>query len=375
MNPTSNQLLAIASQFQSREKIVTIEPYGNGNINQTFLVTLDSPQSERFILQSLNTQVFACPESVMSNMRAIAEHVEAQLKARLLPEDRPWQIVKIIPTLDNRDYWLDRDGSFWRAITFIDNSRGFDTIQNLKHAREIGYGLGMFHRSIDSLSVSKLADTLPGFHITPGYFHHYEQIVAQTQIKSNREVNYCLDFIRDRAKTLSVLEDAKNQGKLPLRPIHGDPKINNILIDNFTGKAIGAIDLDTVKPGLIHYDLGDCLRSGCNLLGEETEQWQMVNFDIELATAILQGYFAIAKNFLTENDYEYFYDGIRLLALELGLRFFTDYLAGNVYFKVKHPQHNLARALVQFKLTESIEAQQTAIANMIQNLRCNIISI
>jgi hypothetical protein len=117
------------------------------------------------------------------------------------------------------------------------------------------------------------------------------------------------------------------------------------------------------------------LRSGCNLLGEETEQWQMVNFDIELATAILQGYFAIAENFLTENDYEYFYDGIRLLALELGLRFFTDYLAGNVYFKVKHPQHNLARALVQFKLTESIEAQQTAISKMIENLRCNIISI
>jgi Ser/Thr protein kinase RdoA (MazF antagonist) len=357
-------LISIANSFRTQGEILKVEPYGNGNINQTFLVTLDSPQPEPFILQRINTQVFARPQLVMSNIRSISEHIERQLK-----DERAWKILRIIPTLENLDYLLDRDGSCWRAITFIDNARGFDTIQNLQHAREIGYGLGMFHRLIDSLSIDKLADTLPGFHITPSYLEQYDRVLAQTQIENFSEVNYCCQFIRDRADWASVLEDAKHSGKLKLRPIHGDPKINNILLDNLTQKAISAIDLDTVKPGLIHYDLGDCLRSGCNLLGEETEQWQDIYFETEFAAAILQGYLEIAKDFLTDNDYDYLYDGIRLIAFELGLRFFTDYLAGNVYFKVKHQRHNLSRALVQFKLTQSIEAQQTLIQNIIQNLR------
>jgi Ser/Thr protein kinase RdoA (MazF antagonist) len=165
-----------------------------------------------------------------------------------------------------------------------------------------------------------------------------------------------------------VLETAKAAGALKLRPIHGDPKVNNIMLDA-QGKAISLIDLDTLKPGLVHYDIGDCLRSLCNPLGEETEDWQAVTFDLKLAQATLEGYLSLAKDFLTPSDYDYLYDGIRLIAFELGLRFFTDYLAGNVYFKVKHPTHNLTRALVQFKLTESIEAQEQELQAMIQALR------
>ena len=133
------------------------------------------------------------------------------------------------------------------------------------------------------------------------------------------------------------------------------------MLDTATGRAVGLVDLDTVKPGLVHYDIGDCLRSGGNPLGEETEDWEMVRFEPELGRAMLHGYLSRARDFLTETDYAYLYDAIRLIAFELGLRFFTDYLAGNVYFKARHPEHNLARALVQFKLTESIESQETAI--------------
>ena len=153
-----------------------------------------------------------------------------------------------------------------------------------------------------------------------------------------------------------------------LRPIHADPKINNFMIDEDTGYAVSLIDLDTVKPGLVHYDIGDCLRSGCNLMGEDAEQWEMVRFDPELCQAILQGYLSLAKEFLTDNDYDYLYDAIRLIAFELGLRFFTDYLEGNVYFKTGHQKHNLARALVQFKLAESIEYQETAIRAVIREI-------
>jgi Ser/Thr protein kinase RdoA (MazF antagonist) len=151
--------------------------------------------------------------------------------------------------------------------------------------------------------------------------------------------------------------------------MHGDPKINNIMFDTATQQAVSVVDLDTVKPGLVHYDIGDCLRSGCNPAGEETEQCSSVYFDTDLCQGILQGYLSVAKAFLTENDYTYMYDAIRLITFELGLRFFADYLEGNVYFKVKHPEHNLARALVQFKLTESIESQETKIRFIIQDMR------
>ena len=135
------------------------------------------------------------------------------------------------------------------------------------------------------------------------------------------------------------------------------------------GQAVSLIDLDTLKPGLVHYDIGDCLRSACNRLGEETEDWQDVVFDVDLAQSILQGYLSLAKDFLQEQDYDYLYASIRLIAFELGLRFFTDYLADNVYFKVKHRRHNLTRALVQFKLTESIEQQADRLNSIIQDLK------
>jgi Ser/Thr protein kinase RdoA (MazF antagonist) len=181
-------------------------------------------------------------------------------------------------------------------------------------------------------------------------------------------VNYCLQFVRARRAWAGVLEEARAQGRLFLRPIHGDPKVNNVMLDTATGEAVGLVDLDTVKPGLVHYDIGDCLRSGGNPLGEETEQWERVNFEPDLGRAILKGYLSLAQDFLTENDYAYLYDAIRLLAFELGLRFFTDYLAGNVYFKARHREHNLARALVQFKLTESIESQEAALRAIIRDL-------
>jgi Ser/Thr protein kinase RdoA (MazF antagonist) len=154
-----------------------------------------------------------------------------------------------------------------------------------------------------------------------------------------------------------------------LRPIHGDPKVNNVMLDKATGQAVSLIDLDTVKPGLLHYDLGDCLRSGCNPLGEETTRWQDVRFEMDYCRAILNGYLAKARTFLTPGDCHFLFDGIRLIAFELGLRFFTDHLAGNLYFKSNYPGHNLARALVQFKLAESIAAQETIIRRLIEDLK------
>ena len=364
-----NNPLTVASQFKTQGKVLEVQKFGNGNINSTFLVTLDSPAQKHFILQRINTQVFRRPELVMLNLRTFTEHIRQRLETSPLPPGRRWEVPQVLVTEEGEDYWLDGDGAFWRAISFIDGSQSLDTIQDWGHAREVGYALGMFHNLLSDLPAQRLADTLEGFHLTPRYLQNYDRVVAKNSPPPSAEVNYCLQLVKERRDWVPVLEDAKAKGKLGLRPIHGDPKVNNVLMDTASGQAVSIVDLDTVKPGLVHYDIGDCLRSGCNCLGEETQQWEKVRFEPDLAQAILQGYLSQARGFLTPDDYQYLYDGIRLIAFELGLRFFTDYLAGNVYFKVNYPEHNLARALVQFKLTESIEFQETAIRQMIEEIK------
>jgi Ser/Thr protein kinase RdoA (MazF antagonist) len=363
----AQNVIAIANQFAQLGKITNVKAFGSGNINDTFLVTRYSSEEQHFILQRINTQVFLQPRMIMQNMRIFTDHVHQRLQHISL--NRRWEVPRVLLTKDAQDHWRDVDGSFWRAISFIEGSQSFDRMSDRSHAKEIGYALGMFHNLISDLPPEKLADTLPGFHITPLYLQHYEKVLAKTSARQSCEVSYCLQFVSDRHTFAYILENAKIEGKLPLRLMHGDPKINNIMFDTLTHQAVSVIDLDTVKPGLVHYDIGDCLRSGCNSAGEETENWESVHFDTDLCQEILQGYVAVAKAFLTENDYAYIYDAIRLITFELGLRFFADYLAGNVYFKVKHPEHNLARAIVQFKLTESIESQETQIRNIIQDMK------
>lgn len=362
-------LVAIADQFKTHGKIINIRAYGKGNVHDTFLVTLDRKRENKFILQRLNTRVFRQPELVMQNLRTFGEHVRRHQPPIPLGRGRRWEVPQVLLAKNGQDHWIEPGGSFWRAISFIDGAQSFETIQDIKHAREVGYALAMFHNLIRDLPIEKLVDTLEGFHITPRYLRHYDQVLAENRPRKSPEVNYSLEFVSRRRPGAGILEKAKRQGKLSILPIHGDPKVNNVMIDTATRKAVSLVDLDTIKPGLIHYDIGDCLRSGCNPFGEDPEQWERVRFDLDFYRAILKGYLLIAGGFLNENDYEYFFDSIRLIAFELGLRYFTDYLEGDVYFKVGNREQNLIRALVQFRLTESIEAQEADIRSIIRDLR------
>ncbi len=364
-----DRLTNIAQKFATARDVTAVRAFGSGNINDTFLVTVVDETEPHFVLQRINTHVFHQPALVMQNMRIFTQHICEKLQCEVNQSGRRWAVPRVLLTTDAQDHWLESDGSYWRAISFIDGSESIDTIQDIGHGREVGYALGRFHHLISDLHPAQLADTLVGFHITPQYLADYHRVRSIYTGAVGREVDYCLQFIQERQEWAQVLENAKRDGKLPLRPIHGDPKVNNVMICTTTQQAIGMIDLDTVKPGLVHYDIGDCLRSGCNPLGEETTAWEQVQFDTQMCRAILAGYLSQASGFLTEYDYEYLFDGMRLIAFELGLRFFTDYLAGNVYFKVKYPTHNLDRALVQFKLTASIEAQEIAIRSIIEDLR------
>jgi Ser/Thr protein kinase RdoA (MazF antagonist) len=357
-----------AERFKPNGRIVGVQEYGGGNVHDTFLVTLDA-EEPHFILQRMNTSVFRKPEEVMENMRLVTEHVLHRLESVPLSSGRRFELPRVLPTAEGSDYWLSGDGSFWRAMSFIRGTESSDTIRDESHAGEVGWALGPFNNLISDLPVERLFDTLEGFHETPRYLRRFDDVLSRAPSIHSPETDYCLAFVNRRRAFAGAIEEARSRGELSPRPIHGDPKVSNVLMDTSTGRAVSLIDLDTVKPGLVHYDIGDCLRSCCNPLGEETARWESVGFDTDLCRIILKGYLSEAKAFFTSCDYEYLFDAVRLIAFELGLRFFTDYLEGNVYFKVRYPEHNLARALVQFKLAESVELQEGAIRAIIRDLR------
>ena len=367
----SKAVEAIAGRFHPRERITAIRSLGSGNVNDTFLVTHQghrpSGPAGSFVLQRLNTRVFERPELVMRNLVALGDHVQRRLASP--PEElrgRRWEVPQVV-RCQQEGHWVEQDGEFWRSITYIGAATTTDVILNRDHAREVGYGLGMFHSLISDLPTEDLADTLENFHVTPAYLKRYDSVIKSRCTRDDAVDSACA-FIEARRDGIDVLEAALQRGDLKQRPIHGDPKINNVMIDDASGHAVGLIDLDTVKPGLVHYDIGDCLRSCCNKDGEETDDLNTVVFDLELCEAILDGYLSVARQFLSDWDLHYLPDCIRLIPLELGLRFLTDHLEGDLYFRTDHHGHNLQRAAVQFRLTESVEQQLPQIKAMVRRL-------
>ena len=363
-------LEAIADRFHPRERITAIRSLGSGNVNETFLVThKGQPESSSFVMQRLNTSVFERPDLVMRNLQALGEHVERRL-ASPPPEllGRRWEVPRVVPCRNEASAWVEHNGEFWRSITYIGAATTSDVIRDCAHAHEVGYGLGMFHNLISDLPTRQLADTLENFHVTPAYLDQFDAVRAGCSSNDARVSAACA-FVDARREGVDVLEAALARGELQHRPIHGDPKINNVMIDEASGQAVGLIDLDTVKPGLIHYDIGDCLRSCCNPVGEETTNLDAVRFDMDLCEAILDGYLSVAGGFLSHWDVHYLPHCIRLIPFELGLRFLTDHMNGNRYFRCDRTNQNLERAAVQFQLTASIEAQMSALQDLIFKLK------
>ena len=363
----------IAQKFDVAGRLVTVEPTGEGNVNDTYLAIFRTVFDEqRIILQRINKRVFAKPEYIMQNMRLLTEHVHRRLEEEIHLSDRIWQLPRVIPAKDGLDYVLDSDGEYWRAISLIASAHSYQQIQSLEHAYEAGFVLGQFQRLISDLNVESLYDTLEGFHITPRYLDKLDTALktpeGKARLNASTEAQRCNRFVKARREWCAILENARQAGELQLRPIHGDPKISNIMIDDATGKGTCIVDLDTVKPGLIHYDFGDCLRSCCNPAGEEATDLRMVVFDTELCEVIVKGYMVHARSFLTEADRNYLFDAIRLIAFELGLRFFADYVAGDIYFKTRYDGQNLNRARVQFKLAESIETREKQIRSILETV-------
>ncbi|MGC9195988.1 MAG: phosphotransferase enzyme family protein [Syntrophobacteraceae bacterium] len=365
---TSIHLREAAERFGAPDPIGKISPFGSGNVNDTFLVASGANENASFILQRINAGVFNMPEGIMQNLRIFSAHVSKRLEAfRAL--DRRWEMVRFLKTAEEKDFWIDPQGGFWRAMSLIEEAKSFDSIAGPAHATEIGFALGLFHSLVKDLAPAALKDTLEGFHIAPLYLRRYEAVRAALHVPASADTAFCIAFIEKRKDFLTVLEDAKADGRLPLRVIHGDPKVSNVLIDTRTNLAVSIVDLDTVKPGLVHYDIGDALRSCCNPAGEDPFSLDEVRFEPELCRALLGGYLGVVKDFLAPPERNLLYDSARLISFELGLRFFTDFLEGNVYFTVTDSMQNLRRALAQFRLCQSIESRAKVVRKILDEAK------
>lgn len=351
--PHERSLRAIAARFAIDLPLGAIAPLGRGLINETF--SLDAG-GRRYVLQRINRAVFPDPEQIMVNLQVLDEHLVAQADAGLhLPE--------LISTRDGALCLRDDEGECWRLMTFIPNAVTLERLADVAQAREVGTVLGRFHRLTAALSCERLGLSLPDFHATPVYL---ARLLARIETAiEDADLRACLDFVSSRHALARVLDEALQDGRLRLRVTHGDPKLDNILFAADDGRAMALIDLDTVQPGLIQHDLGDCLRSCCNQRGESADGESAVRFDLALCAAILDGYAQEMREALTAADSDLFYDAIRVLPFELGLRFLTDHLEGDRYFRVSERGENLHKARVQFALVADIERQEAALRALI----------
>lgn len=344
-----NQPFQAARFFLSRQDIDSLESFGTGNVNDTFLVTM--PRRTQLVLQRINPAVFPEPQLVQHNMRLVTRHLEEKIQNRPELQDRFIPLI-LVNGMDG-DAYQSQDRAVWRLMNRIPGI-SCETVNTPSRAEELGRCLGLFHQLLSTLDPTELADTLPGFHNTPAYLARYEKVRTELEQGHDTEIESCYRFI-DSRRTLATILD--NVPALSRCVIHGDPKVANFIFDKNSNKVISLIDLDTVRHGLLLHDLGDALRSCCNPMGESPAAPEQVYFDPALFSSWLKGYFNETELLLTNEDKAHIVQAVRVIAFELGLRFLTDHLEGNHYFKTRFPGHNIFRARVQFQLVQSIEDQ------------------
>lgn len=324
-----------------------------GNINQTYCLHFMGDGDEYYILQRINTYVFRQPEKVMGNILRVTSHIRKKLQ-RAGCEHAHRRVLFFLTTDEGLPYYENANG-FWRAYHFVDNAHTYDYIHKPEYFRMAGCAFGEFQEMLADFPAETLTETIPHFHDTPDRIRQLKQAVEEDKAGRVQEVQEEIQFILDRESESSIIAKALEEGRIPYRVTHNDTKINNVLFDDESDQPICVIDLDTVMPGSSLYDYGDAIRSGSNIAGEDEENLALVRFDLELFEAFTSGYLEKAGSRLTAEEVALFPAAARILTLELSARFLTDYLNGDVYFKVKKPGHNLIRTRNQIELVRQME--------------------
>lgn len=351
---------AAATAFVLPGIVVDVRPHGRGLIHDTYVVTTNATANPHAILQRISRRAFDRPELIMENLRTLLDHVAARRDTLRFPS--------LYATRAGEYLHIDAEGGYWRAMSYIENTRSYHRPENVHHAHQAGSALGRFHALVGDLEPDRMHDTRPDFHHTPRHIERLERIAAANPGRRDRQAEDWLAFVAERKGEADAIEAALARGTITRRIVHGDPKLDNVLFDVDSDEAVSLIDLDTVKPGTVHHDIADCLRSCCNRSGETAADANAVRYDLDMCRAGLAGYFAAAGEQARALHPDELYAAIRLIPFELGVRFLADHLDGDRYFRIEHAGQNLVRAGTQFRLATDIERQRAAIEDMIAAL-------
>ena len=347
-----NQIKHILPHFRFEGSYVFAREVHSGNINNTYhLQYADHGEIRQYILQNVNTYVFHDPYAVMENIERITSHLRAKFLAA--GEDPSRRVLEIIRTTDNHTMY--KNEGYWRAYRYIEDATAYDAVTRPKQFEEAGRAFGEFQKLLCDFPASELHTTIPDFHNTTKRFYAFVKAVSEDKAGRVRDLEPEIEFMFDRRRAMGTIVRELDAGTLPLRVTHNDTKINNVMIDNETDKALCVIDLDTVMPGSALYDYGDAIRFGASTAAEDEEDLSKIALDMDKFELFTKGFLSEVDGFLKPHEIEMLPVGMRVITCELAMRFLTDYIEGDLYFKVKSPNHNLVRARAQMKLLEDME--------------------
>jgi Phosphotransferase enzyme family len=355
-------LAAVVGKFRIDGEFLGASPYGSGHINDSYCISFRRESAPvRYILQRINSCIFKDPIALMENIQRVTAHLGAKVSGE---RDADRVSLTLIATRDGEACYSDTDGNYWRVYRFIEDAHSYDAVESADQAFQAAKAFGQFQKLLVDLPTPRLHDAIADFHDTPKRFAALERAIASDVAGRAILVKPEIEFAFARKSIASLLLAAD----LPERIIHNDTKFNNVLLDDVTGEGICVVDLDTVMPGLALYDFGDMVRTTTSEAKEDERDLSKVAVQFPLFEALARGYLASAGNFLTEAEKRHLVLSGKLMTFEQGVRFLTDYLVGDAYYKVSRNEHNLDRCRTQFKLLESIEEQEERMERLVESL-------
>lgn len=355
----------IARHFRTPGEFWRAERVPSGHIHDSYSAWFRTPRGEpyRILLQRINHHVFRSPERLMENFEAITAHLRAKICAA--GGDPDSEALTLIRTTDGGVLHVTPGEEYWRAMVFIDGARTYEIPGSLAQVRGAGRAIGRFQAMVSDFPVARLHETIPDFHRTPKRFETFVKAVERDRVNRACSARSEIEFVQQRAADTSVLLDLLDAGGIPRRVTHNDTKFDNVLIDEATGEGICLIDLDTVMPGLAAYDFGDAVRSAANSAAEDEPDLARVSFELGAYEQLTAGYLGAAGAFLSPAEIDTLAFSARLMTLECGIRFLTDYLDGDRYFRILRPGHNLDRCRTQLKLVRDMEARHAEMERIV----------
>ena len=363
-----SEIRNVAAQFCFEGSFESVSELTAGLINNSYHLkyALADGKKKEYVLQQINTFVFKKPEEVMANVQLVTQHLHAAYARQGVDSSR--RALRLIPTVDGGNMHRDAQDRCWRADDFIGDAHSRDSLESPAEFMEVGRGFGSFQKMLFDFPADQLYDTIPDFHNTKKRFETFMQAVQEDKAGRAGEIQADIEFFRSRREMMGSIVDMIGTGEIPLRVTHNDTKMNNVMLDKASGEAICVVDLDTVMPGSALYDFGDAVRFGASTAAEDEPDTSKISINMDMFRAFAEGFVPEVRDALTKRELELLPLGVKVITCELAMRFLTDYLEGEVYWKASYPGHGLVRARAQMKLLTEIEERYDQMCAIIREI-------